>query len=44
MLIILLPWPNKHEKSKAFKKDISKELMPVSVAFNKMVGLANVRR
>ena len=28
--VTFLPWPNKFEKRKTFKRDVSKELMPVA--------------
>ena len=39
----LLAWPDKREKCKLYKKDLSKELMPV-VSSYKMVRLTLARR
>ena len=39
-----MAWHNRLKQCKAFKKDISKELMPVAWTSNKMMGLVLVRR
>ena len=40
----LMAWHNRLKQCKAFKIDISKELMPVAWTSNKMMGLVLVRR